>query len=135
MRRLRSPQSQVGAKCPSRIKPADTHRRNLKIREKAPAATGAKTAPAASESPAQGRQFYADETPMLGNRRRSGELASGSLPFTVTGDQFSAPNNNWLGSRPICAPSFGRADPQFNPFEAAPAAWRCSRRCAEPRRG
>ena len=24
---------------------------------------------------------------MLGNRRRSGELASGSLPFTVTGDQ------------------------------------------------
>ena len=28
---------------------------------------------------------------MLGNRRRGGELASGSLPFTVTGDQFSAP--------------------------------------------
>ena len=111
MRRLRSPQSQVGAKCPSRIKPANTHRRNLKIREKAPATTGAKTAPAASESPAQGRQFYADETPMLGNRRRSGELASGSLPFTVTGDRFSAPNNNWLGSRPICGPSFGRADP------------------------
>ena len=72
---------------------------------------------------------------MLGNRRRSGELASGSLPFTVTGDRFSAPcnNNNWLGSRPICGPSFGRADPQFNPFEASPAAWRCSPRCGWPR--
>ena len=52
---------------------------------------GAKTAPAASESPAPGRQFYADETPMLGNRRRSGELASGSLPFTFAGDRSSAP--------------------------------------------
>ena len=71
----------------------------------------AKTAPAASQSPAQGRQFYADETPMLGNRRRSGELASGSLPFTVTGDQFSAPcnNNNWLGSRPISGPSLAHS--------------------------
>jgi hypothetical protein len=52
---------------------------------------GAKTAPAASESPAPGRQFYADETPMLGNRRRSGELASGSLPFTFAGDRSSPP--------------------------------------------
>jgi hypothetical protein len=43
------------------------------------------------------------------------------------------PNNNWLGSRPICGPSFGRADPQFNPFEASPAAWRCSPRCGWPR--
>jgi hypothetical protein len=31
-------------------------------------------------------QFYADETPMPGDRRRSGELASGSLPFIFTGD-------------------------------------------------
>jgi hypothetical protein len=30
------------------------------------------------------------------------EITFGSLPFTVTGDRFSAPcnNNNWLGSRP-----------------------------------
>jgi hypothetical protein len=35
-------------------------------------ARSAKTAPAASESPAQGRQFYADETPMRGERRRLG---------------------------------------------------------------
>jgi hypothetical protein len=68
----------------------------------------AKTAPAASESPAQGRQFYADETPTPGDRRRSGEIASGSLPFTFTGDRFSAPcnNNSWFGSRPISGPSF-----------------------------
>ena len=96
-------------------------------------AASAKTAPATSESPAQGRQFYADETPMPGDRRRSSEIASGSLPFTVTGNRFSAPNNNWLGSRPICGPSFGRADRQFNPFEASPAAWRCSPRCGWPR--
>jgi len=32
----------------------------------------AKTAPAASESPTQGRQFSADETPMPGERRRLG---------------------------------------------------------------
>ena len=53
-------------------------------------------------------QFYADETPMPGDRRRSGEIASGSLPFIFTGDPFSAPcnNNNWLGSRPISGPSF-----------------------------
>ena len=28
---------------------------------------------------------------MLGNRRRSGELASGSLPFTFAGDRSSPP--------------------------------------------
>jgi hypothetical protein len=66
----------------------------------------ATSAPAASESSTQGRQFYADETPMPGDRRRSGEIASGSLPFTVTGDRFSAPSNNWFGSRAICGPSF-----------------------------
>ena len=60
----------------------------------------AKTAPAASESPAQGRQFYADETVMPADRLRSGEIASGSLPFTVTGDRFSAPCNNNSGLGP-----------------------------------
>ena len=50
-----------------------------------------------------------------------------SLPFTVTGDRFSAPNNNWSKSRPICGPNFGRADPQFNPFEASPAMFAAMR--------
>jgi hypothetical protein len=45
-------------------------------------------------------------------------------PVTVTGDRFSAPNNNWLGSRPICGPSFGRADPQFSGSLAMLAAMR-----------
>ena len=94
-----------------------------------------KTAPVVSATGAPLGQFCADETPMRGDRWRSGEIASGSLPFTFNGDRFSAPcnNNNWLGSRPICGPSFGRADPQFNPFEASPAAWRCSSRCGWPR--
>ena len=45
----------------------------------------AKTAPATSESPAQGRQFYADETPMPGDRRRSGAKVKAALKLRSRG--------------------------------------------------
>jgi hypothetical protein len=52
----------------------------------------AEIAPAVSATGVPPRQFC--ETPLPDERRRSGELASGSLPFTFTGDRFSAPCNN-----------------------------------------
>ena len=92
-----------------------------------------KTAPAASESPAQGRQFYADETPVPGDRRSSGELASGSLPFTFTGDRSSAPCSSWLGVQADMRPELRPGRSAIQSFEASPAAWRCSPRCGWPR--
>ena len=54
------------------------------------------------------------------DRRRSGESASGSLPFTVTGDRSSAPcnNNDWLGSRPISGPSLAHPENQLRELRA-----------------
>jgi hypothetical protein len=68
----------------------------------------AKTAPAASESPTQARKFYADETLMPGDRRgatKSPPVCCRS-PLPAIDSPRLVITNYWLGSRPICGPSF-----------------------------